>query len=200
MTRTAFDTLLGAFRDLHAATPALQEFCAMHSVPAPQPVAPHHIPAADLMKKGANLAASPATAALRDAFIAAGPHAQWRETYKGTSLGEVFRERFGCYCLIGDGGPFASNDMSAYFVHLPASFHYPFHHHSAEEIYFVLAGQAEFELDGQPPETLAPGDHVFHPSNHPHATTTGDLGMMALVLLRGDLETRPVWTYPESIA
>lgn len=200
MTRSPFDTALEAFRVLHAESPALQEFCALPSKLQAQAVIPHHIPAADVMASDCDVPASPETKPLRDAFIAAGSHAQWRETYSGTSLGELFRERFACYCLIGAGGAFASEEISTYVVYLPPQFHYPFHHHPAEEIYFVLAGQARFELEGEATKTLGPGDHVFHPSNQPHATRTDDLGMMALVLLRGDLVTRPVWTYPETLA
>ncbi|WP_127114118.1 dimethylsulfonioproprionate lyase family protein [Shimia sediminis] len=197
MTHPAFQTLLQEFRVLHGAEPALQAFCDLPEVLTPQEVIPHHIPAATLMEEDPNLSALPSTAALRDAFIAASPVAQWRETYKGTRMGADFMQRFACYCLIGGGGPFAAPEMGAYVVYMPPGLYYPYHHHPAEEIYYILAGEAEFLMDGAAPKTLGAGSHVFHPSNRPHATQTHETPFMALVLWRGDMGVKPVLTYPE---
>ena len=193
----AFSTLLAAYQKLHAATPALRAFCPCPEAPQPQPVTAFDIPAAALMQADRDLIVTPATAPLRDAFIAAGPFARWRETYKGSRLGPDFMDRFACYCLIGDGGPFTAPGIAAYVVYMPPGLYYPYHQHPAEEIYFILAGAAEFLCDGQAAKTLGPGDHVIHPANAPHATRTADLGMMALVLWRNHFDTAPVLTYPE---
>ena len=200
MTRAPFDTLLRETRALFARTPALGDFCTLPDALATQPVTPHHIAAATLMERDPALTTTPALAPLRDAFIAASPHAHWRETYKGTRLGADFMDRFACYCLIGGGGAFLSDTMGAYVVYMPAGLYYPFHHHPAEELYFILAGQAEFLMDGAPAKTLAPGEAVFHPSMRPHATRTTDHPFMALVLWRGDMNTKPVLTYPGGTA
>ena len=197
MQADAFDTLLTEFRNLHAASPALSTFCSLPETVDRQEVTPHHIPAATLMKADGDLTATASTEALRDAFIAASDIAQWRETYKGTRIGADFMERFGCYCLIGGGGPFSAPDMGAYVVYMPPGLYYPYHHHPAEEIYYILAGEAEFMMESEQPKTLGPGEHVFHPSNRPHATQTHDRPFMALVLWRGDMATKPVLTYPE---
>jgi mannose-6-phosphate isomerase-like protein (cupin superfamily) len=196
MADPAFDTLLAALRRTYAAAPVLHDFAPLPGHLPQQPVAPHHIPAATLMESDPGLFATD-HAALRDAFIAASPLAAWRETYKGTRLEGDFLDKFGCYCLIGAGGPYAAPDMGAYVVYMPAGLYYPWHHHPAEELYFILAGEAEFLLEGHSPATLGPGDHVFHPSMRPHATETREHPFMALVLWRGDLATKPVLTHPD---
>lgn len=198
MTQTdpAFEHLLAELYRLYAHEPALAAFAALPAALMPQPITPVRIPPAALMESDPDLTTT-AYAAIRDAFIAAGAVAQWRLTYQGSRLGADFMDRFGCYCLIGEGGPFTCDGLAAYVVYMPAGLYYPFHQHPAEEIYFILAGEAEFLMEGHPPRRLGPGDHVFHPSGRAHATRTHDRPFMALVLWRGDLETAPVLTYPE---
>lgn len=192
-----FETLLNEVRRLHENSDALQDFCDFPEQITRQTVAPFHTPAATLMQSDKGLFSDDYTQ-LRDAFIDATPNAHWRETYKGTHIADEFREKFGCYCLIGGGGPFSDDQMGAFVVYMPKGFYYPFHHHPAEEIYFVIAGEAEFLMQGKPPKTLGPGSHVFHPSNEPHATQTRDHPFMALVLWRGDMNVKPVLTNPVS--
>ena len=194
-----FDTLMNEVRRTFAATPALQAFCELPDQLETQTVTPAHIPAATLMQTDDELF-SPDYSGLRDAFIAASDKAEWRETYKGTRIGEEFRQRFACYCLIGPGGPFMAEKMGAYVVYMPKGLYYPFHHHPAEELYFVIAGEAEFLMEGKDPQTLGPGSHVFHPSNRPHATQTHDHPFMAMVLWRGDMTVSPLLTYPNGDA
>ncbi len=134
--------------------------------------------------------------ALRDAFVAAAPLAQWRYTYEGSKIDPDFIERFGCYCMIGSGGFWSSAQLSGYVVYMPPGLHYPWHQHPAEEMYVMLAGSAEFHLQGQPPQTLTAGQAVFHPSGVPHATTTHDDPMMAYVTWRNHLDIVPEWTDP----
>lgn len=42
------------------------------------------------------------------------------------------------------------------------------HTHPGEEFGYVLEGTATFELSGQPPQVLKPGDSFFIPANTPH--------------------------------
>ena len=74
---------------------------------------------------------------------------------------------------------------------------YPWHHHPAEELYVIIAGEAVFEAAGRPPRRLGPGYTAFHASNQPHAMTTEDKPVLAYVLWRGDLKTPPILT-PEN--
>jgi quercetin dioxygenase-like cupin family protein len=193
MTSVAFETLLDQARAAHHSEPALARFCPFPDDIRAQPVDPYHIPAADLVMQDTGLF-SPSLAAFRDAFVAASPQAHWRETYKDTNIGQHFMDRFGCYCLIGGGGPFTSAQMASWVVYMPAGLHYTWHNHPSEELYLVLAGEAEFMREGEPSETLGPGDTSFHASNQPHAMTTHDHPVMAYVMWRNNLETPPVLT------
>ena len=132
--------------------------------------------------------------ALRDALIGAAGLAQWRLTYEGSKIDPDFMERFGCYCIIGDGGFWRSHQMSGYVVYMPAGLHYPWHHHPAEEIYLVLAGSARFMRQGSADRILGPGATSFHAGNQPHAMETTDHPVMALVLWRNGFESPPVLT------
>ena len=192
-----FDTLLHALRDTHAAHDGLQAFCAFPTDLTPQPVAPHAIPAARLM---ADQSWPPGPHdGLRDAFLAAGPQARWRETYKGANIGQDFLDRFGCYTLIGAGGAFHSAQVWAWMVYMPPHLHYTWHHHPGEEIYMVLAGSARFFRQGAPSEVLGPGGTSQHGAHQPHAMETGEDPVMALVLWRNGFDTGPVLTPPENL-
>ena len=194
MTHPAFTALLDAARAAHATHADLAEFCAFPDDLTTAPTTPFHIPAARLMEQDQTLAGAHP---LARAFLAASPHAQWRETYKATDIGADFMDRFACYCLIGAGGPWVSGQFSAYVVYMPPHLHYRWHHHPAEELYFVLAGQAEFYREGAAPETLRAGQSSFHASGQPHAMQTRDSSVMAYVLWRNHLETPPVLTERE---
>lgn len=196
MTRAIFDTLLDEARATHDANVALTAFCPFPDDVTPQPVTPHHIPASDLLQVESALN-STTHAALRDAVIAAAPHAHWRETYKGTDIGEDFLNRFGCYGLIGAGGPFTSAHMWAWAVYMPPNLHYPWHHHPGEESYLVLAGEAEFHAQGQPSETLCEGGLSIHGPDQPHAMTTHDHPVLAYVTWRNGFDTAPRLTARE---
>lgn len=189
MTRALWDQALKAAREAHSG--ALSAFCPFPEDLTATDVSPHRVPAARLFETDAAVDTSHPLAA---AYHAASPAAQWRETWKGSRISQSFLDRFGCYCLIGSGGAFKSAQMSAYVVYMPAGLAYPWHQHPAAEVYHVLAGEAVFQRAGHPPERLGPGDTILHESNQPHATETHTAPLLAHVLWRGDLGTRPIWT------
>ena len=193
LDRAPWDHLLGVIRAAHETTPEVAAFCPFPDDIVAQEVTPFTINAADLMAAEQGLFTDHYAAA-RDAFVAAGPHAMWRETYKGTDIGQDFMDRFACYCLIGEGGAFVSDQMTAYVVYMPAHLHYPWHHHPGEEMYLVLAGEATFMRDGCPDRVLRPGGTSQHASNQPHAMETGAHPVMAYVIWRNGFETPPVLT------
>lgn len=45
----------------------------------------------------------------------------------------------------------------------------PRHIHPGEEIIYVLEGTLRYEIDGQPPATVKPGDVLFVPAGTPHS-------------------------------
>ena len=57
---------------------------------------------------------------------------------------------------------------------------YPEHNHAAEELYFILAGQADWVKDNDDPKTLGAGRFVHHEPWQQHAMSTGSEPMLAL--------------------
>ncbi|WP_306116415.1 MULTISPECIES: dimethylsulfonioproprionate lyase family protein [unclassified Roseovarius] len=199
MTRAVWDRLLAEARRVHDANAALHAFCPFPNDITPQPLSPHHVPAADLFTRETGLAGSP-LAGFHDALLAATPAAHWRETYKDTNIGQDFMDRFGCYCLIGDQGPFHSDHMRAWMVYMPPHLHYTWHHHLAEEAYLVIAGSARFFRHRSPEVTLSAGDTLQHQSNEPHAMETGDSPVLCYVIWRNGFDLIPVLSTAEDLA
>ncbi|MEP2027768.1 MAG: dimethylsulfonioproprionate lyase family protein [Paracoccaceae bacterium] len=187
----SFERLLVEARAAHASYDALRAFCDFPDDLCPAPLTPNYIAAAELMAND-SLLKSRNLSPLAKAFVAAGPDAHWRETYKNTTIGDSFLDRFGCYALIGPNAPWVSKKFAAFVVYMPANLWYPRHHHPAEELYFVLVGEAEFHADGKASRVLRSGDSVFHDSGTPHATQTHDAPLLAYVLWRNHLGTPPV--------
>lgn len=190
--------LLEAAREAHAVVPALQAFCPFPDPLREQEVMARHDPLCDALAVDTGLTAD-RFAAFHEALIAAGPLAQWRETYRDTPIGEVLHAHFGTYEFLGHDAPFGTDAMRGFMVYQRPGFHYPMHHHPAEEVYLVLAGKAEFHVEGQGSRMLGPGETQFHLSNQPHALTTHAAPVLAYVLWRGNLTTKPVFTHPEAV-
>ncbi len=191
--RKVWDHLLATARATHEAHPALQAFCPFPDDLRPQDVAPFEVSAAAVMAAETGLYDG-CNDALRDAFLAAGGQALWHETYKGTDIGQDFMDRFGCFCLIGEGGAFHSDRMRAWMVYMPPHLHYRWHHHPAEEMYLTVAGDALFMRAGCEPEILYAGDTSTHASNQPHAMETGAHPIMAYVIWRNGFDMPPMLT------
>jgi len=193
VSRAVWDELLAAVRAMHVGHPDLAAFCDFPDDLTLQEVVPFDIKPSGLMQSDPALHTT-RYRDVRDLFVAASPLACWRETYKDTDIGDDFMDRFGCYCLIGERGAFRSEKMLAYVVYMPAGLYYPWHHHPAEEMYMVLAGEAEFMRDGEANETLREGGASFHASNQPHAMETHEHPVMAYVCWRNRFDTLPVLT------
>ena len=191
MSRAVWDRALEALRALHAGDPRLSAFVPFPDDLTETEVAPRRIPSCDLLL-AEGWEASPLCAAFADAA----PHAFWRLTYEDTAIGRDFLDRFGCFCLIGEGGAYASAKARAWMVYMPARLDYPWHHHPAEEIYLTLAGEAEYRREGEPPETLRAGGLSHHAPMQPHAMRTYESPVMALVMWRDRFDGPPVWTRP----
>ena len=188
-----FDDLLEQIRLAHSTCDALADFASFADDLDPIALTPNHIPAADALYNETWNEQSKFSD-FRDAPRAAGERALWRTTYEGSKIDQDFLDRFACYCVIGEGGAWKSQEMSSYIVYMPPHLDYPFHHHPAEELYVVLEGKAVFEMDGQPGRQVGVGDTIFHPSNAPHATHTAEKSLLAYVVWRNRLNVKPVWT------
>ncbi len=194
---TVWTDLLTEARALHNSVPALSEFCPFPEVEVANTFEPQIDPLCDTLKEDTTLDGP--YAAFQAACLSAASHGWWRGTYRDTLIGDVLHAHFGTYEILGQDTPLKTNAMRGFMIYQTPGYHYPLHQHPAEEIYLVLAGEAEFEIEGEESKTLRPGDVSFHASNAPHALTTTDRSILAYVLWRGDLTTKPVFTYPETL-
>jgi len=89
--------------------------------------------------------------------------------------------------LAGPEGPIKDDSfrMGAYFQ-LPDT-DYASHWHNAEEIYFVLSGEAHWQKDGAPFSEQYPGSLIHHLPNQPHAMRTQKQPLLALWGWVGDI-------------
>ncbi len=129
---------------------------------------------------------NPHTDLVRDAVVALAPHVEWRRSYQESEVGADFLQRFGWFELIGPRGHYFSQNARVMLAYWGPNLHYSWHLHEPEELYFVVAGGAEFAVEGEKSRMLEPGQEQFHHSMQPHALTTHDTGILAYVLWRGD--------------
>ena len=144
----------------------------------------HLLPAADLMTTDpgkTSAASTPLLAALQ----ALAAHLEWRHTYSEAEVGRHFLDRYGWFELAGPEGHFVTQDIRITVGYWGPGLHYARHQHTPEELYTVIAGSAIFHSDGEADATLGPGGVRYHASNQPHAMTTTDQPLLALVFWRG---------------
>ncbi|MEO1139268.1 MAG: dimethylsulfonioproprionate lyase family protein [Pseudomonadota bacterium] len=183
--RALFDAALAATKDWHAALPQAAAFCDWPTDLAYTERAPHMLSAANRIQTTPgtpNSASAPLLAALQ----ALAPHLEWRHTYSADEVGHHFLDHFGWFELAGPTGHFVTRRTRITVGYWGAGLHYGRHHHTAEELYTVVAGHGTFHLDGAPDLNLLPGDTRFHASDQPHALTTTDSPILTLVFWRGD--------------
>lgn len=184
--RSAAEIFARAYHDftlLVAADPRLLGFAGW---PYARPVArpANSVPATAIVSAWDN-GFNDTTAAAHQAVRALADVVDWQQTYSEAEVGRDFLNRYGWFELIGPSGHFHSDQIRAYVAYWGEKLFYPWHLHEAEELYFILAGHALFEAEGLPPQALGPGDIRIHGSNQPHAMTTTDSPVLALVLWRG---------------
>ena len=193
MLNTTWQALLEATRALHRDVPELSDFCDFHDPVTARACDAKHDPLCDAMLGQTALPTLPALQDFHQSAMAAARSAQWRDTYRDTAFGETLHAHFGSFEVVGRDTVLGAEGMRSFLVYQAPGFHYPMHHHPAEEIYLVLAGWGEFHLQGQPSRRLEAGETALHPENAPHALTTHDAPLVAYVVWKGDVEKKPVW-------
>ncbi|MGI9374246.1 MAG: dimethylsulfonioproprionate lyase family protein [Hyphomicrobiales bacterium] len=114
-------------------------------------------------------------------------HLPWKARM-ASAIGNDFHLKYSAVELIGSEGVVHSDNCRlGLFLMVPDEF-YASHHHAAEELYFVLSGTAEWQVDEDPFRTLAPRDITHHASWQPHATRTLSKPLLAIWGWIGDLD------------
>ena len=191
--KALFDIALEEVTKLHQTHKIVREFAKFPNQFEWQGLPSYDIPGALLMAEDKSLYTN-LVKDLRDAFIAPWQYANWRETYRDTDIGDDFLSRFACYELFGHEGHFKTEEMRGFLVYSDAGLYYPWHHHPAEELYFIIAGEASFATESNEAKLLKSGDTVFHSKNQPHNMQTHEKGVLAYVIWRNEFDTAPVLT------
>ncbi len=152
-------------------------------------VSPSRLPAADFLTQSlAN--AAPQTRHMVELLARYADDVKWEQTYTkaDSAISEKMLATYGFVEVIGSRGPFFSDQVRSGIGVYGPGIGYPPHRHKAEEIYIVLAGGAEYRLDGKPPKYAQPGDLVFVPSMLTHGFYTADEAMVVYYIWQaGDL-------------
>lgn len=184
MNPAAFEEARDAARALIEGVPALATFAPWPADAVLRAGAPVSVPARAQFLADKSEVAPDATRFLAAARAVA-HDVEWRRSYTGEQVGEAMVERYGWFELVGPRGHFHSAQGRVFLAYFGPGLRYPWHWHEAEEIYYVVAGGAEFEAEGRAPRHLGPGDACVHLSNQPHAMTTHDVPLITLALWRG---------------
>ena len=194
MIPAAFKGARAAARALHSLHPDLDAFNGWPERTEFIDRPANTIAAATGLPSDRNLAAPPEHVPIRDALAAVAPLAGWRNTYRDADIGDGFNARFGCYELIGRNGHFLADDYGGFIVCARPGLWYPWHDHPAEELYLVIAGEAEFLAEGRAPARNGPGGMTLHASMQSHAMRTLDSPVLCYVAWRGDMSVTPKLT------
>ena len=100
------------------------------------------------------------------------PYAHWKQTYDEKDVGKNFLDKFAYFEFFGPTGHFLTNEMSLYVIFFDKETYYTWHNHEAEELYFVISGNAKFESKNDKSEVLYKTRTRFHKSFQPHSLTT----------------------------
>lgn len=103
--------------------------------------------------------------------------------YVADSVGKVHVE------LIGPDGLVPSTQVRMGLYGMLPGYEYGIRTHLAEEVFVMLAGEADWKRGDGPYIPCRRGKRVYHPSMLPHATRTRDNAFLSLYIWRGDVST-----------
>ena len=200
MPDAIYNELLDEVKAVYARHENLRDFAPLPSDLTRQEIVPYQRPIAARLQHETGLISS-CHESLQKALITAGPFMHWPEVYlpddkAPASIDYAFRDELGVYTIIGERAPFASDEMALFLVYMPAGVIYPWHKHPAEELYFILSGEAVFRKEGQGDHLMREGDVICHETMQPHDMQTYDTPMLCLCVWRNHLDIAPTLIAP----
>ena len=115
-------------------------------------------------------------------------HVKWENGYSEKDVNNNFLNNYGFFELIGPTGHFKTSEMALYVNYLDKNTLYPLHNHEAEELYFIISGEAKFENNNEDYEILTSNKIRFHKSFEPHAITTDNKQLLSFVVWKNKFE------------
>ena len=125
---------------------------------------------------------------IHDLISELAPHVNWDNGYNELQVGKKFIDKYGFFELIGPTGHFETSDMALYVNFLDKNSYYPWHNHEAEELYFIVAGEAKFESENEISKILKPTDTRFHKKFQAHSITTYKNKILSFVIWKNKFE------------
>ncbi len=149
-------------------------------------VEPRHLPAADFVATSIKRARA-LTRPLLETFAEHQHRLHWEQTYCAEDglVPQSMLDGYAYADVIGERGPFVSDRIRSGILVFGPGIDYPTHHHAAEEIYVLLAGNADFSLHGDAPARHRAGDVVYVDPNRPHALSTRKKSLVIFYLWQG---------------
>jgi quercetin dioxygenase-like cupin family protein len=108
----------------------------------------------------------------------------WKYNYAPRADFPELGQKMGWAELVGPEAPGVSTRVCLGLTLVAPHSYYPRHRHPATELYFVIGGAAEWELNGAA-KIQPPGSFILHPSNEIHAVKTGAAPLFALYTWTG---------------
>lgn len=133
-----------------------------------------------------------------EAFAAVEPVSDWVQNpnYGDGAAGESFLDNYGYAEFVGPNRVYESRALLVGFLMLGPNTHYPDHGHTAEEIYHVMSGWAQWWREGEDWREEPPGAAIHHKPHQRHAMRAGAEPLLALYCWRGEIAT-PARLSPE---
>jgi quercetin dioxygenase-like cupin family protein len=159
---------------------------AIDEIPAPRQKSRYrYLPAADHFTAACALA-SDDTWHLVDAAAALDDQLQWRGG-ADHRFGDRKRGELAFVEFVGPTSAITTDNLRfGLFLLAPATF-YPNHSHAADELYYVIAGEGEWQKDDGDFSAHGPGTLIEMPSFTPHALRTGESPVLMLYAWTGDV-------------
>ena len=111
----------------------------------------------------------------------------WNEAERGVP--EFFKGGYAFAEIVGEMGfKFSEKIRLGFFLQKP-NLNYPLHAHDAKELYFILSGSADWEIEDKKFKA-SPGLIIHHEEREEHAMTTSELPLFALWIWTGNINGR----------
>jgi quercetin dioxygenase-like cupin family protein len=106
----------------------------------------------------------------------------WRQNpnYSDAVMGEGYMDNYAYAELIGPMGFFPGEDFLMGLLLIGPGRHYPDHHHSAPELYWLLTGPSEWRREDGDFTRKRAGETIWHPAGTSHATRTLESPLLAV--------------------
>jgi dimethylpropiothetin dethiomethylase len=172
----------GIADDAEAAPHLLATLARLEAARETMEPAPSAQPATRFLAEAVPLTAHPESAALAAALFGAAGTLAWQPAYP--ELGHDpryadFRAGYAYAELAGPRGPVVTPDLAAFVTIQAPGVTYPAHAHRAFEVYYVVAGRAEWRRGEEDWSLREPGTFVVHRSGQAHAMRTGAEPLLA---------------------